>query len=440
MIKNSFIENSLLPFGDLLLQTSFIKNLKKCRKQDQLNADQLGILQKKRLSEILTFTTQNAEFYKKLEIEIDQANPISSLKKFPVISKREINEFKDEILTRPANSLNKISSSGSSGLQSTVYLSKNEISITRAQQTRWWEWAGYKLGDSILQTGISPDRSLVKKVKDYFLKTKYVHAFALLPEEIKLILKESKKKHVKNFFGYASSLYVFAEIAAEEGIDIKFESMLCWGDKMFESYRKKIKNVFACDVQETYGCTEGFMIASQHDLKYLYIMTPWVYLELLDENGQEVKDGELGQVVVTSLFAKAFPLIRYKLGDLAIRLPKEKYPKNRKFAYPLLEKVIGRDTDIIKTSSNKSMIVHSFTGIFEYYPEIRQFQVTQNKLDEIQIKYISNQGKIDRQLNEIKNKIIQNLKEDITITFKEVSEIPNSPSGKPQIIKSSLKK
>ena len=88
MIKNSFIENSLLPFGDLLLQTSFIKNLKKCRKQDQLNADQLGILQKKRLSEILTFTTQNAEFYKKLEIEIDQANPISSLKKFPVISKR----------------------------------------------------------------------------------------------------------------------------------------------------------------------------------------------------------------------------------------------------------------------------------------------------------------------------------------------------------------
>lgn len=440
MIKNSFIENSLLPFGDLLLQTSFIKNLKKCRKQDQLNADQLGILQKKRLSEILTFTTQNAEFYKKLEIEIDQANPISSLKKFPVISKREINEFKDEILTRPANSLNKISSSGSSGLQSTVYLSKNEISITRAQQTRWWEWAGYKLGDSILQTGISPDRSLVKKVKDYFLKTKYVHAFALLPEEIKLILKESKKKHVKNFFGYASSLYVFAEIAAEEGIDIKFESMLCWGDKMFESYRKKIKNVFACDVQETYGCTEGFMIASQHDLKYLYIMTPWVYLELLDENGQEVKDGEIGQVVVTSLFAKAFPLIRYKLGDLAIRLPKEKYPKNRKFAYPLLEKVIGRDTDIIKTSSNKSMIVHSFTGIFEYYPEIRQFQVTQNKLDEIQIKYISNQGKIDRQLNEIKNKIIQNLKEDITITFKEVSEIPNSPSGKPQIIKSSLKK
>ncbi len=379
-------------------------------------------------------------FIKKLEIEIDQANPISSLKKFPVISKREINEFKDEILTRPANSLNKISSSGSSGLQSTVYLSKNEISITRAQQTRWWEWAGYKLGDSILQTGISPDRSLVKKVKDYFLKTKYVHAFALLPEEIKLILKESKKKHVKNFFGYASSLYVFAEIAAEEGIDIKFESMLCWGDKMFESYRKKIKNVFACDVQETYGCTEGFMIASQHDLKYLYIMTPWVYLELLDENGQEVKDGEIGQVVVTSLFAKAFPLIRYKLGDLAIRLPKEKYPKNRKFAYPLLEKVIGRDTDIIKTSSNKSMIVHSFTGIFEYYPEIRQFQVTQNKLDEIQIKYISNQGKIDRQLNEIKNKIIQNLKEDITITFKEVSEIPNSPSGKPQIIKSSLKK
>ena len=120
-------------------------------------------------------------------------------------------------------------------------------------------------------------------------------------------------------------------------------------------------------------------------------MSPHVYLEILDNMNQPVKDGQLGNVVVTRLDGYSMPLIRYKIGDLAIKLPKNKYPKKREFNYPLLEKIIGRETDIILLPNGEKMVVHSFTGIFEYIPEIKQFQVLQENINTITIKYIKSE-------------------------------------------------
>ena len=69
------------------------------------------------------------------------------------------------------------------------------------------------------------------------------------------------------------------------------------------------------------------MIAAQLDLEYMYIMTTSVFVEILDDDGFEVENGKMGNVVVTCLNAFAMPLIRYKVGDLAIKLPESEYPK-----------------------------------------------------------------------------------------------------------------
>ncbi len=438
MVYSNILESLILPTGDVLLGTSFIQQLKKCRNHDSLSETELNQLQHFKLNEMLNYVLKNSPYYRDLGIKYYEDDPVSTLKQFPILTKSKIKEHSNEILTTSSKKLIKLMSSGSSGIQGEVFLSKREISVTRAQQTRWWEWAGYKLGDKLLQTGMSEKRTWVKRIKDLLLKTTYVHAFALSEQEIFNILNQASNKSIRHFYGYASSLYVFSEVAHKNNIEVSFDSIVSWGDKMFQHYRKNISTAFKSEVLETYGCSEGFMIAAQYDLPYLYIMTPWVFLELLDNDGNEVKDGEIGNVVVTSLFAKSFPLIRYKLGDLAIRLAKEKYPKSRRLNYPLLEKVIGRDTDIVRTKSGKSMIVHSFTGIFEYYPEIKQFQVVQNRLDEITIYIIPEGSALPNSIHEIKKKIQKNIGDTIKITFRKTNEIPPSPSGKPQIIKSTI--
>jgi phenylacetate-CoA ligase len=301
----------------------------------------------------------------------------------------------------------------------------------------WWEWAGYKFGNSLIQTGITPNRGLVKGTKDFLLRTDYIPAFGISEEFILAKLEELRKKPRDHFAGYASSIYVFAHVASKHGIDdVRFKSVISWGDKMFPHFRSLIEKQFSTKVFDTYGCTEGMMMAAQKDLDEYYVMSPHVVIELLDKEGHEVEPGELGYVVVTRLDAYAMPLIRYYLGDLAIKARHD--VPGSELHFPLLQKIIGRDTDIIRTASGKYMVVHSFTGIFEHIPEVSQFRVVQSDLHSITIEIIPGEGFKDEILANIRTKIQNYLLEPFEVQFQIVENIAPTPSGKPQIIKSTV--
>ncbi|PQP34058.1 hypothetical protein C6A37_09735 [Desulfobacteraceae bacterium SEEP-SAG9] len=68
-------------------------------------------------------------------------------------------------------------------------------------------------------------------------------------------------------------------------------------------------------------------------------------MEVLKNNGENAEQGEIGKVVITDLFNKAMPLIRYEIGDMA--LVSEKNICNCGNPLPLIEKYLGRDRDII---------------------------------------------------------------------------------------------
>ena len=283
---------------------------------------------------------------------------------------------------------------------------------------------------------MTPNRGVLKSLKDLLLRTKYYNAFGLDPSSMSGILN-SQSKVVGHFLGgYASSLYLLAETAINYEINIKFKSVMSWGDKMFPHYRKSILQAFDSKVYDSYACNEGIMIAAQKDLDYYYIMSPHVYVEIIDDNGIPVPDGQMGHVIVTQLDNYSMPLVRYRVGDLACKLPLERYPMKRDLKLPLLEAVIGRDTDIVKTKSNKFMIVHFFTGIFEFYPSIKQFKVVQENLDSICIEYIPDKDFDQSVLDDIRRQIQDYLKEPFPVHFKLVDQIAPTKSGKPQIIQS----
>lgn len=434
------LEFFLLPIGDFFNKSSYYKQLLYWRKLDTYSEKKLQDLQTENLKKILKFSVKNVPTYQ--HIILKGINPINWLSQFPVLTKEALQSNRDNLLSQKKTGLIKYSSSGSTGVQTSVYMNKTEQSIIRAILTHWWEWSGYQIGSPIAQTGITPNRSFIKRIKDTFFKTIYINAFSHSEEQIvKLCKKLEIKKNKFYIAGYASSLNVIAEYVLCNNIDIQLKSAISLGDKLFDHYKKNIEKAFHCKAFDTYGCNEGFLIASQKDLEYKYIMSPHVYLEILDDNNNAVKDGELGNVVVTRLDAFSMPLIRYRIGDLAIKLPKENYPIKREFNYPLLQKIIGRETDVVFLPDGKKMVVHSFTGIFEYIPEIKQFQVLQENISSITIKFIKSKNFSKKTLDKISfelQKHIQNT--NFSIYFKEVTEILPSKSGKPQIIESKIKK
>lgn len=433
---NRLLEKVILPSGDLLLGTSFISEFKKWCQISLLKEAELGRLSMDNLRNLLVNATANVPYYKKFSYN-NSANPIAWLKEFPVVDKSDFNNNIDLFLSVPKDRLIPQYSSGSSGVQGVVYLNKKEQSATQAIQTIFWEWSGYYPGKPIVQTGMTPSRGLVKSIKDFFLRTKYYNAYGLDSRELSMILKRQSGLQNYHLGGYASSLYLLAcEALARNESTVKFDAAISWGDKMFPHYRTKINEAFGCHVYDTYGTTEGTMIAAQKDLEYYYIISPHVYLEILDENDNEVQDGSIGRVVVTRLDGFSMPIIRYANGDLAAKLPRDQYPENRELAYPLLKMVVGRDTDIVHTASGKFLIVHFFTGIFEFFPEIRQFKVIQRELSSIEIEYIPGRNFSAGILLRIEQQITDKLGEVLPVNWKEVHKIKATASGKPQIIES----
>lgn len=437
MLYTLFLEYLILPVGDLLLGTRFIKELRNWRRLLRATESELEKLQEEKLERLLMHAVKNIPAYKHLNNKSNLC-----IQDFPILRKKEIKENENAYLWHPDSKEKLIieKSSGSSGIQGRVFMSKREQSKVTALQTHLWEWSGYRIGKPLLQTGITPTRSTIKRIKDILLRVEYQAAFGLDPKFMLTALQKFKGKKQAFFGGYASSLFLYAKTAEENQLkDVKFTGAISWGDKLFPHYRSTIEKNLGCKSFDIYGATEGFVISGQKDLDYHYIVTPQVYVELLDADGNEVKDGELGYVVVTHLDAYEMPLIRYYLGDLAVKLPREKYPKKKDLALPLFERIIGRDTDVIVTPKGKYMVVHSFTGIFEHLPEIKQFRVIQSQKESITIEYIPETTFTPELLQVIKERILSELNETIDISFKEVEVIPDSASGKPQLIVSSVK-
>jgi phenylacetate-CoA ligase len=429
MLYNRFLENIVLPIGDFLFKSQYIKAISEVERT--LSQDRQSILetQRLRLNEILAYACLESEYYRNLKIEPNE-DLFKRLKAFPILTKEIIRNNNQNILTKKVD-LIKNSTSGSTGIQTEIYIDKSEQSLFRAIQTTWWKWAGFKMGEPIFQTGLATHRSIEKRLKDLFFRTHYQFAFGLTENNTEKGLNWARK--TKPFLGgYASSLFVISELAEYKGI--KMKSAVSWGDKLFDHYRKNIERVFGCKVFETYGTGEGLMLGAQKDLEYLYIMDPYFIVELLDDEGNDVEDGEIGHVVVTSLIHKAMPLIRYKVGDLAIKLPANQYPKERELGLSLFQKIIGRETDIVETPMGKKLIVHSFTGVFEYFPEIKQFQAVQRNKELLIIRYIEGVNFKPTVLEKIKKQIDELADETLNIDFIRVDEILPSKSGKPQIV------
>lgn len=439
-MREKLIEKGLMPLGDILNRTQIMGQLNYWRGVCNLTEKELIDLSSNNLNTVLKYAISSIPFYSTLAIE-HKVNPLELLSTFPIMNKADIRNNLQNLISGKKSELIKYTSSGSSGVQGAVYMNKKEQSIIRAIMLLWWEWAGYSFGKPTFQTGMTTERGFVKSLKDFLLRIHYSQAFNLDEDVVLNELNGLRGKSNLFLAGYASSLNVYADVCLKKGLDnVKFGSAVCWGDKLFEHYNKNIKNAFGCDVKETYSCNEGFLVGAKKDLDYFYIMSPHVYVEIVDKDGNPVPDGELGYVLLTRLDCFSMPLIRYYVGDLAIKLPREKYPEKREMYFPLLEKVIGRDTDIVITSSGKRLIVHFFTGIFEFVPEIRQFMVIQRDISGLEIDYIPAPGFTPAVLERLDKIFYDKLKERLNVTWRAVDHIPPTASGKPQLIQSFIRR
>lgn len=118
-----------------------------------------------------------------------------------------------------------------------------------------------------------------------------------------------------------------------------------WGEKM----RKRIANELGVELYDIYGLTEvygpGIGISCEHKCGMHYF-DDYVYFEIVNpKTGEIVPDGEIGELVITTLKKQGAPLIRYRTHDLTRFIPGE-CACGRK--YPRIDVILGRTDDMVK--------------------------------------------------------------------------------------------
>ncbi|MGI6014108.1 MAG: phenylacetate--CoA ligase family protein [Oscillospiraceae bacterium] len=118
-----------------------------------------------------------------------------------------------------------------------------------------------------------------------------------------------------------------------------------WGEKM----RARIAEELGVELYDIYGLTEVYGPGIAINCEYntgMHYYDDYLYFEIIDpKTGEVLPDGELGELVITTLQKEGAPLIRYRTHDLTRIIPGE-CPCGR--SYPRIDVILGRTDDMVK--------------------------------------------------------------------------------------------
>jgi phenylacetate-CoA ligase len=432
------VENLVLPLSDLVLGRAILKHLRFVRKSQWWSAEELKEFQNEKLRALVKHAYENVPYYhdvfKEKKLTVDDIRTTDDLAKLPILTKEIIREnFPHRIVAKniAGNEMILDGSSGSTGEPLQYYTTKDAYSFNIACVFRGWSWAGFQLGDRYIKLSQNPREGLINKMQDLAQRCEYIHSQSLTSQDIADIVEVIRKSDAKLIRGYPSTLYVLSQYIEKERItDIRPAAVTTTGEILFPHMRKLIESQFHCMVFDAYSGEGGANVSECQTHEAYHISAEYAFTELVD-GGERIGLEGKGEIVSTNLWNYALPFIRYNVKDIGV-LGGKKCSCER--GLPVLQRIEGRDSDILVTPSGKYLIVHFFTGYFEWVDTVKQFQVVQEAIDRIILKLVPS----DKFNEEARGKIEKDVKEyigsDVELEIKIVDDIPLARSGKRRFV------
>lgn len=202
-------------------------------------------------------------------------------------------------------------------------------------------------------------------------------------------VRQAQRIRPKLLVGYVEGVRAFAEYARDEGITLpSLRAISVTASVLQPGQRAFIQEVLGTPVYDTYRSAEVPWIAAEcRERDGLHVLSDRRRVDVVDAGG--VPTTEVGDILVTDLDNRAFPLIRYAIGDRTRVLP------GMCACGRTLERIApidGRVTDELRTPSGRSF-VGGLSGLFnDWRGAVRQFQLHQGPDDVVTIRYVPEGG------------------------------------------------
>lgn len=243
--------------------------------------------------------------------------------------------------------------------------------------------------------------------------------------------------------GYPSGLSILAAEQLAGRLDIAPRNIVSSAEPLDEKARTLVEEAFGVRPYNFYAASESIGIAqdcSEH--AGLHVFNDQHVLELVDDKGEAVGYGKEGYVILTNLYNRCQPLIRYRMHDMAAYAEGE---CDCGLPYPLLKTVSGRREELLWVEDGRGgyEVIHPSVFVEFLVPGLRRLQVHQLERNRLLLKMVA-EGSRDDIAAEVKRRMAEilsgkGLQDIVQFEVEQVDAIaPDSRTGKTRTVVSKM--
>jgi phenylacetate-CoA ligase len=303
-----------------------------------------------------------------------------------------------------------------------------------------YEWAGVPRGSRHIKLWGAPRDlgtgkvAMRRRAADWLSNRTTLDAFDMSEERMRGYAQRISAARPVCLEGYADGLYELALLIERQGLDVNPPgAVVSSAGTLLPHMREAIERAFGAPVFDRYGTREVGNVAAECDRhEGLHVFGETAFVEVTGRDGRAVDAGEEGELLVTTLSNYSMPLVRYRIGDRAVKGP-DRCSCGR--PYPLLARVLGRNESCVTRPGGGVVLPEFFihvVGVEHNDGSIAKFQVIQEALTRLTIAIVPSEGAGEAALAgaEGMRARIRQMMGDCDIEFVLVDHIDPTPTGK----------
>lgn len=409
-----------------------------------LSGDEMTNRQLQKLHYLLKSANSENQYYRDLfrlnGIDTDRFQARDDFQRIPLLSKKQLKSNFSQLMSRSSRRFSLRTTSGSTGTPLRLAKDRLASAYMEAFMHHCYSWYGIEIGHRqarIWGVPLDPVGFALSSAKDLILNRKRLPTFDIGRGNSLEFFRRLLKFQPYYMYGLMNPIHEFARHLADSGVDAKELNLgvvIATGERLNPSKKEFVEQVFGCRVVNEYGCTESGIIAFECPMGNMHLGNHNLYVELLNpETLLPVAAGEPGEVVITELHATRMPLIRYRLGDMAVkRTDSCSCGRNT----PLIGEIVGRVSEMIPTPDGRKISC----ALLDYAMplSVSRFRATLVATNRLVLLLECEEHLPASELAAIRTKIGSYLGDQMEIETRIVEDIPCDPSGKLRCFNSEL--
>jgi len=438
-MNDALVRHVVFPLHERLKRKPTFRWLAELERTQWLSPKLIAEYQFVRLRKLVEFAYAHVPYYRAMldehGLRPERLQSPHDIRDLPFLTRETIRtRFDDLRATAKLPHVHRRSSGGSTGAPVTVLVDMNRMGIAEAGRLRAHRWFGIEPGAREVVLWGSPieitRQDRIRQIRDWCLNSRLLSAFDMGEKALEGHVAAIARHRPAKIYGYASALYLLAgylerkEAPRPPGLRAVFAT----AEPLFDFQRKTIEASLGCPVGVEYGCRDGGLVALECREGGLHILAEGMYVEILDPD----TDGR-GEIVLTNLDSHAFPIIRYRTGDIGSLDPS---PCQCGRGLPKLRGVEGRRTDFLVTPGGRVLHALSAIYILRELPAIREFRIVQEAIDHLVIHLVLRQPIGPVEEASMRAQFTALFGADMRIDIVRADSLPRTASGKFRYVES----